>query len=147
MSDQFTRREVNRALLLGAMALAAPGAAMKAQRLRTPLFDFAIAGGWYHGLKDVRHELAPGEKLLLQAEPANPHDPNAVAVKRGDGLMLGYVPREANEPIVRLLKRGSRVEAVIVGPLNFRRAADIPDDFAFTGFTAGDPRIRLTLVG
>lgn len=147
MSDQFTRREVNRALLLGAMALVAPGAAIKAPPVPAPLFDFAIAGGWYHGLRQVRDDLALGEKLVLQAEPANPHDPNAVAVKRGDGQMLGYIPREANEPVARLLERRLRVEAVVVGPLNFRRAADIPDDFAFIGFTDGDPRIRLTLIG
>jgi hypothetical protein len=37
---------------------------------------------------------APGRPLRLQAEPANPHDPNAVAVLTEDGLPLGYVPRE-----------------------------------------------------
>jgi hypothetical protein len=37
---------------------------------------------------------APGHALVLQAEPSNPHDPNAVAVLTEDGSALGYVPRD-----------------------------------------------------
>lgn len=147
MTDQFTRREINRALLVSAFALAGPAAIAAPRRALTPLFDFAIAGGWYHGLKDVRDHLVCGERLLLRAEPANPYDANAVAVHRTGGLMLGYIPRIANEPIVRLLEKGARIEAVIVERLNFSRAADIPDDFVFTGFTYGDPSVRLMLSG
>lgn len=147
MTERFTRREVNRGLLLGALALAAPGAAMPRPLVRTPLFDFAVAGGYYHGLDAARGSLLPGVALHLQAEPTNPYDGNAVAVQRSDGLMLGYVPRAANEPVARLLKLGRRLEAVVVGPLRIQRAADIPADLAFTGLADGDPRIRLTLIG
>ena len=52
----FTRRDVNQALL--ATAFAVFGGRAVAARASTPLFDFAIAGGNYHGLKDaVRHIL------------------------------------------------------------------------------------------
>lgn len=111
------------------------------------LFDFAIAGGWYHGLAGVREELAPGEILRLRAEPENPHDADAVAVHRTDGLMLGYIPRAANAPVARLLKLGAPVEAVIVGPIAFGPYDNEPEDFAFTSVTEGDPRIRLVLAG
>jgi hypothetical protein len=151
MTDQFTRREVNLALLAGALTLAgaAPGATSGPMAAQPPtvLFDFAIAGGWHHGLEDVAAALAIGERLRLCAEPQNPHDADAVAVHRADGLMLGYIPRSANAPIARLLERGATIEAVIVDRLQVRRSEDIPDDLAFTGFTNGDPRIRLVLVG
>ena len=145
VGDQFTRREVNRALLAGALALAAPGAVPKPSRA-APLFDFAVAGGWYHGLKQAGDALALGERLALRAEPDNPHDADTVAVHRRDGLMLGYIPRSADEPLARLLRQARQIGAVVVGRLDCRRAADIADDLAFTGFTSGDPRIRLTLM-
>jgi hypothetical protein len=94
-------------------------------------------------LDKVRDILARGERLALRPEPRNPHDANAVAVHRTSGLMLGYIPREANEPIARLLERGARVDAIVIEPLRVGRATDVPDDLAFTGFSDGDPRIRL----
>jgi hypothetical protein len=143
MANQFTRREVNRALLASALSLAAARIIPAPATPATTLFDFAIAGGWYHGLDQVRDTLAYGEHLVLRPEPQNPHDANAIAVHRTRGLMLGYIPREANEPIARLLERGARIDAVIVEMPHIIRAADIPDNLAFTGFSDGDPRIRL----
>lgn len=148
MPDQFTRREVDRTLLVAAFAALVPfDAALRAPRATLPLFDFAIAGGFYHGLAAVVDDLVVGESLVLRSEPGNPHDANAVEVLRHDGRKLGYVPRAANEPVARLLGRQARVQAVVVGRLDVRRAADVPDDLVFTGFTHGDPRIRLALVG
>lgn len=147
MPEQFTRREINRALLVGALAVLVPGARIHAACTPTPLFDFAITGGGYHGLDTVRDTIASGERLMLRAEPENPHDGDAIAVHRCEGLMLGYIPREANGPIASLLRRNAQIEAVVVEFLRFRRSVDIPDDFAFTGFADGDPRVRLTLVG
>lgn len=138
----FTRREVNRALLATALAMAG-SARLPA---RTHLYDFAIAGGFHHGLDQVRDLLQPGERLDLRLEPDNPHDPSAVAVMRG-ALRLGYLPREANAPVARLIATGGTVLAEVVGPLHVERVADIPDDLVFTGFTDGDPRVRLTVVG
>lgn len=147
MNDiRFTRREVNAGLLTTAIALAASGR-MLARGRGTVLFDFAIAGGYYHGLAKAAGLIARGETLLLRAEPANPYDSNAVAVHRADGTMLGYIPRAANAPVARLLAGGARIDAEVVGRFDFRRAADIPDDFAFTSVGDGDPRIRLTLRG
>ncbi len=145
MVDQFIRREVNKGLIAFAIGIAVP-TSIVASKPETPLFDFALAGGFYHGLQAVRDDIKVGERLVLRAEPQNPHDANAVAVIR-QGLMLGYIPREANAPIAKLLASGAAVRSEVVGLLDFKRAYDIPDDFVFTGFTSGDPRLRLTLEG
>jgi hypothetical protein len=149
MSDEFSRRDVNRALLVTAFALLMPGGRTIAAEADTPLFDFAIAGGGHHGLyrDGMRDALSFGERLLLRAEPKNPHDSNAVAVHHTDGLMLGYIPRGANEPIARLLAAGARIDAEVVERLHVRNGEKAPDDLAFTFFLNGDPRIRLTLRG
>jgi HIRAN domain len=144
MSDQFSRRQINSALIALALVVRAP---TRLNATRTVLFDFAIAGGFYHGLHTALAELKPGEQFQLRAEPDNPHDANAVAVLRNDGLVLGYIPREANTPIARLLTEGASVECEMVGTLNFSREADILDDFICTGFSSGDPRLRLVLLG
>ncbi|HET7850610.1 MAG TPA: HIRAN domain-containing protein [Pseudolabrys sp.] len=148
-TDGFSRREVNRALLVTAFALLTPGARAIASETDTPLFDFAIAGGAHHGLylDRARDTLALGERLLLRAEPENPYDANAIAVHRRDGLMLGYMPRYANEPIAALLAEGARIDAEVVERLHVRDGEETPDDLAFTFFLNGDPRIRLTLRG
>jgi hypothetical protein len=142
----FSRREVNRALLATAFGMLSGGrgSAKIAAALSTPLFDFAIAGGFYHGLQTVQATLRPGMVLKLRREPDNPHDADAVAVHLPDGLMLGYVPRVANTPVARLLDGGRPVRAEIVRMLTAERDDDIPDDLVFTCFTSGDPMIRLT---
>jgi hypothetical protein len=143
LADQFTRRGVNLALLGLALGLAAPGAPRPVTH--TTLFDFAIAGGFHHGLKDRREGLHAGLHLILRAEPDNPHDADAVAVLAPDGARLGYIPREANAPVAALLRAGADVTCEVVDLLDIRRARDIPPDLVFTGFTSGDPRLRLTV--
>jgi len=138
----ITRREVNTALIAGAVALAVPVGVRPARAVAVPLFDFAIAGGGFHGLWQVRGELLPGEALRLRPEPGNPFDANAVAVERADGLMLGYIPRVANEPIVRLLAEGARVEAEVVGPVDFWNDEAI-DRLVCTDVGEGDPVVSL----
>lgn len=145
----FSRREVNRALLATAFGvLSGRSELMKvAVALPTPLFDFAIAGGFYHGLQAAQATLRPGMALDLRREPDNPHDADAVAVHLPNGLMLGYVPRVANTPVARLMDGGRPVRAEIVRMLMAERDEDIPDDLVFTCFTSGDPMIRLTAEG
>jgi len=140
----FTRREVNLSLLAVALSCVSPVAVPAREPIR--LFDFAIAGGWHHGLTDAAGGIVVGERFHLVAEPFNPHDPNALAVHRG-GTKLGYVPRVANAPIAALLKSGAAIDARVVGHLRCRRDSDIPADLVFTGFVFGDPLIRLTLNG
>ena len=137
----LTRRDANKALL--ATAFAVLGGRVVAARASTPLFDFAIAGGNYHGLRTAVRHMEPGMKLALVREPANPYDANAVAVYM-DGLKLGFVPRAANRPVAALLDRGQQVRAEVVRTLDVQRASNVPKELVFTGFSSGDPVVRLT---
>jgi hypothetical protein len=141
----FTRRDVNLALLATAVALAACGMPRPRLMEAETLFDFAIAGGFYHELERQLPKLKPGLALVLRREKANPHDANAVAVHMPDGAKLGFIPRKANEPVAMLLDRGRRVEATIMRLLVLKAERDIPDDLVFTTIASGDPQIRLTL--
>ena len=145
----FSRREVNRALLATAFGLlpVGRGSPKTAAALSTPLFNFAIAGGFYHGLHTEQAKLRLGMVLKLRREPDNPHDADAVAVHLPDGLRLGYVPRVANTAVARLLDAGGSVRAEIIRKLMAERYEDIPDDLVFTCFMSGDPMIRLTAEG
>jgi hypothetical protein len=146
MEDQgiFTRRDVNRALLATAFAIV--GRRNIVARPSVPLFDFAIAGGHHHGLDAALGRITPGMRLVLVREAANPHDADAVAVHL-DGLKLGFIPREANSPIARLMDRGVRVTAEVLRMLDIRRPSEVPDELVFTAFSSGDPMIRLTAEG
>lgn len=137
----MSRREVNRALLSGA-CLAWLGRLPRAAPAPRPLFDFAIAGGWYYDLPRVWRDLSVGETLSIVPEFDNEFDEHALAVHRGD-LKLGYVPRIANIPVAGLIRAGTRVTAQIVARLDVKRGSDAPPDLVFTSFMNGDPRIRL----
>jgi len=142
----FSRRRVNLALLGAAVALRTglPAPAMAAAPA-LQLFDFAIAGGFYHGLRRARGTLVPGALLTLLREPANPYDADAVAVHAADGLKLGYVPRAANPPIARLLDAGTAVRAEVVRSLGAADWKKAPAELRFTGYDLGDPMIRLSI--
>src|SRR5438445_6033191 len=55
-----------------------------------------VAGAGRHHAEALRAEaVAPGAALDLRRDPANPHDPNAIAVHAsGGGGQVGWVPRE-----------------------------------------------------
>lgn len=142
------RREV---LALGlAAALGVAGTRLLPPPRLAP-FSFAIAGGFYHGLRRVRGLLTPGMQLELRAEPSNPHDANAVAVlmpAAGShaGLKLGYLPRRGNREAALWLARGAVLRAEVIGTLGLRPGETIPDDLVFTSYVYGDPLLRLVHV-
>ena len=139
----LSRRDVHRALLTTALAMIGRPSVAMARRV-VPLFNFAIAGGYYHGLKAALGRIGPGTRLDLVREPHNVYDANAIAVYL-DSLKLGFIPRAANSPVAHLLDRGERVMADVVRMLDTRRSSEILDDLVFTGFISGDPMIRLTV--
>jgi hypothetical protein len=55
-----------------------------------------VAGAGRHHAETLASEaVAPGQPLELRRDPANPHDPNAIAVHApGGGDQVGWVPRE-----------------------------------------------------
>ena len=66
---------------------------------------FFIAGFQHHDGAKVLSKLKPGKKLTLEAQPDNPYDPCAVAIKR-KGVMLGFVPAQKNGLPSVLLNNG-----------------------------------------
>ena len=59
-------------------------------------------------------QVAPGATLTLRRDPANPHDPNAVAVLAPDGRQLGWVPRELAADVARGLDAGRPWSALVL---------------------------------
>ncbi len=70
------------------------------------LLDIVVAGTSYCSQKEELHELIhEGDTLRLQRDPANEHDPQAIACYLDD-LRIGWVPRELNLIISRLMDAG-----------------------------------------
>lgn len=65
------------------------------------------------GLEELEPFLHPGELLTLLRMPENPSDPYAIKVLNRDGLKLGYVPREQNRILARLMDAGKEVFATL----------------------------------
>jgi hypothetical protein len=80
---------------------------------RILLQESPLAGYQYHRASGVWPFLRVGEVLRLRREPANPHDPNAIAVWYKNEH-LGYVPRRENRTLAQMMDRGERLEARIV---------------------------------
>jgi hypothetical protein len=57
--------------------------------------------------------MPPGDALDLMREPENPHDADAIAVY-WRGYQLGYLPREENRTLARLLDGGAELRAQVV---------------------------------
>ncbi|MDO5505131.1 MAG: HIRAN domain-containing protein [Pseudoxanthomonas suwonensis] len=65
------------------------------------------------GHTPVRHhvdELVGGDPLDLVREPTNPHDPAAIRIE-WSGRKIGYVSRQSNARLARLLDQGVRLDA------------------------------------
>lgn len=69
------------------------------------LANFFVAGFKHHEGALVMDQLHPGLELTMEAQPDNPHDASAIALKLGS-TMLGYVPAGLNEPFATLFHYG-----------------------------------------
>lgn len=77
--------------------------------LHRPL-SFRLAGKRFAN-DDV--ELEHGQRLVLEREPGNPHDPGATIVLTLDGEQIGWVPVQYSGLISRLLDEGIPLRATI----------------------------------
>jgi hypothetical protein len=93
-------------------ALLSAGAAAQHVTSEILVHTTLTAGLAHHEAKSVWDEMRAGDPLTLVRESGNPHDGNAVRVE-WRGVMLGYLPREDNEPIARQLDRGNPLTARI----------------------------------
>jgi hypothetical protein len=70
-----------------------------------------VAGARFNAEALAADAAAPGRALRLRRDPANEHDPNAIAVEAG-GAQLGWVPRELAAELAADLDAGRPWSAV-----------------------------------
>lgn len=83
-------------------------------------FFTSVAGESYHNADGSdRQVIIPscrvGELLVLEHEPDNPHDINAIRVLRRSGEQIGYLLRELAGEVVSRTPKGWRYHAAISG--------------------------------
>jgi hypothetical protein len=73
-----------------------------------------VAGAGRHHAEALRSDdVGPGRPLELRRDPANEHDPNAIAVLAG-GEQVGWVPRELAAELAPQLDEGSAWSALVL---------------------------------
>jgi hypothetical protein len=72
-----------------------------------------VAGTSFRNIHKVEKKLIPDTKLTLQREPDNEHDELAIKILLDDYL-IGYVPRDSNEVVARLMDAGKKFHGVII---------------------------------
>lgn len=73
------------------------------------LIDTHVAGTSHRDLKDVEPNLTPGSLLCFKRDPNNQHDELAIKILDESGNELGFVPREKNEVLARLMDAGKLI--------------------------------------
>ena len=68
----------------------------------------------HHGDALATEGAAPGAPLCLRRDPANEHDPHAIAVDTAAGMQLGWVPRELAAELAPRLDAGEPWAAVVL---------------------------------
>ena len=77
------------------------------------LFDSHVAGTSYIKDESVFDDIKEGDKLILQREPENRFDENAILVLDGKKSKLGYVPEKDNIVFTRLMDAGKYLIAKV----------------------------------
>jgi len=75
------------------------------------LIETHVAGTSHIPIKKIEPTLNTGDSLVLRRESANPHDPLAILILTENGEKLGYVPRDRNEILARLMDAGKFILA------------------------------------
>jgi hypothetical protein len=79
------------------------------------LLETHVAGTSHISSKIIEPTLKNGDSLVLRRDLNNPHDELAIIVLTESGEKLGYVPRDRNEILARLMDAGkflfSRIES------------------------------------
>ena len=77
------------------------------------LFDSYVAGTTHIKDETVFDEIKVGDKLILQREPENRFDENAILVLDDKKRKLGYIPEKDNIVLARLMDAGKYLIAKI----------------------------------
>lgn len=73
-----------------------------------------VAGTTHHPVKELEPAMTANDKFILFREPENEHDPFAVAIYTKQKKKLGYLPRDRNETIARLMDAGKMIFATLI---------------------------------
>ena len=94
----------------------------------------------HHGAVLGSEAVAPGSALGLRRDPANEHDPNAIAVHAAGGAQVGWVPRELAAELAPELDAGGAWSAIA---LREARASPRDPRTGLTMLLARAPSIEL----
>lgn len=79
------------------------------------LLECHIAGTNFRpDIHEIEPDLSVGVIFKLQREPRNEHDPSAIAVYTAKNYHLGYVPKNLNAILARLLDAGKNLTAKLI---------------------------------
>ena len=78
------------------------------------LFDSYVAGTGYVKDEEVFAEMKVGDRLVLQREPENRFDSNAILVLDAQKRKAGYIPEKDNIVFARLMDAGKYLIAKVV---------------------------------
>ncbi|MDR3046844.1 MAG: HIRAN domain-containing protein [Bacteroidales bacterium] len=76
--------------------------------------ECVVAGTTYiNNLTEIEAKLGKGQTLTLIREPDNKYDSFAIMIHNAQGEKLGYIPRNKNEMLARLMDAGKMFYAKI----------------------------------
>ena len=78
------------------------------------LISASVAGAYYvDNIHDLLAQIKIGSKLRFLREPDNQYDELAILVEDQDGNKLGYVPRQKNPILARLMDAGKLIYGTV----------------------------------
>ena len=77
-------------------------------------FATKVVGITFEGRQAVAEGLSEGDELLLERQPDNAYDPNAIALIAPDGSQVGFIRRQIAAAIAPLIDAGAEYEAVVL---------------------------------
>jgi hypothetical protein len=78
------------------------------------LIEAHIAGTTHiDNMEEIEGEIEIGKRINFYREPNNPHDNRAIVVKDKNDNKLGYVPRDKNEMLSRLMDAGKLLYGIV----------------------------------
>ena len=88
---------------------------------------------WITGHHEYKRIWSPviGQQLICRQYAGNPVDPSAIGVYL-DNTLVGHVPRDIKDDILREIRRGFTVTATVTGPRGNtrRRGLEVPATFS-----------------
>ena len=109
----MNRIDFLKSLFAGSTLLFLPKTGIEKPAREIRLSSPYLAGFQYYQGLEMEPQLRENNLLTLKREPTNPHDCYAIEVFQNNAK-LGYLPREENKVIARLMDQGVAVKARIL---------------------------------